>query len=117
MDCPFRLLAVSWIMEEDERVPDRLVVPFGLSRFNHSGIGQQGPISPASRRVRSNPKQAACQPRWLAKLERKYHARDHYPAVSGLQEPELFDDEEQEDNHWPVGVLKVLQHVPQAYGA
>ena len=88
-----------------------------LSRTKNSGIGQQGPISPASRRVRSNPKQAACQPRWLAKLERKYHARDHYPAVSGLQEPELFDDEEQEDDHGTVGVLQVLQHVPEAYGA
>ena len=61
--------------------------------------------------------QAACQPRWLATLERKYHARDHHTAVSGLQEPELFDDEEQEDNHGTVGVLQVLQHVPEAYGA
>jgi hypothetical protein len=37
--------------------------------------------------------------------------------VSGLQEPELFDDEEQEDDHGTVGVLEVLQYVPEAYGA
>jgi hypothetical protein len=37
--------------------------------------------------------------------------------VSGLQEPELFDDEEQEDYDRTAGVQKVLQYVPQAYAA
>jgi hypothetical protein len=45
------------------------------------------------------------------------HARDHYPAVSGLQEPELFDDQEQEDDDGSAGVQEVLQHVPEAYAA
>jgi hypothetical protein len=33
-----------------------------------------------------------------------------------VQEQELLDDEEQEDDHWPPGVLEVLQHLPQAHG-
>jgi hypothetical protein len=44
----------------------------------------------------------ACQPKRLATLEGEYdNARDHYPPVPGLQEPELLDHEEQEDDHWP----------------
>jgi hypothetical protein len=34
----------------------------------------------------------------------------------GVQEQELLDDEEQEDDHGPSGVLEVLQHLPQAHG-
>lgn len=108
----------SWIIGEDERVPDRLAIPF--QKFRNRGCRD---LNPASRRVRGAevnfalPKQAACQPRWLAKLERKFNARDYYPAVSGVQEPELFDDQEQEDDHGPAGVLQVLQYVPQAYAA
>ena len=37
--------------------------------------------------------------------------------MSGVQEQELLDDEEQEDDHGSVGVLQVLQHVPEAHGA
>jgi hypothetical protein len=61
-------------------------------------------------------RQAACQPKWLATLEGERNARDHYPPVPGLQKPELFHHEEQEDDHGPPGVLKVLQHLPQAHG-
>jgi hypothetical protein len=45
------------------------------------------------------------------------NARDHYASVPGLQEPELFDHEEQKDDHGSSGVLEVLQHLPEAYGA
>ena len=34
----------------------------------------------------------------------------------GVQEQELLDDEEQEDDHRPAGVLEVLQYLPQAHG-
>jgi hypothetical protein len=44
------------------------------------------------------------------------HARDHYTAVSGMQEPELFDDQEQEDDDGSFGVLEVLQYVQAAHG-
>ena len=37
--------------------------------------------------------------------------------MPGVQEPELFDDEEQEDDHGSPGVLKVLQHLPQAHAS
>jgi hypothetical protein len=46
-----------------------------------------------------------------------HHARDHYPPVPGLQEPELLDDEEQEDHDRPSRVQEVLQHVPEAHAA
>ena len=46
-----------------------------------------------------------------------HHARNHYPAVSGLQEPELFDDQEQEDHDGSSGVQEVLQHVPEAHAS
>jgi hypothetical protein len=36
--------------------------------------------------------------------------------MSGVQEQELLDDEEQEDDHGPARVLEVLQHLPQAHG-
>jgi hypothetical protein len=45
-----------------------------------------------------------------------HHARDHYPAVSGLQEPELFDDQEQEDDDRASGDVEVLQSLPEAHG-
>jgi hypothetical protein len=45
-----------------------------------------------------------------------HHARDHYPAVSGLQEPELFDDQEQEDDNRASGDVEVLQSLPEAHG-
>jgi hypothetical protein len=32
-----------------------------------------------------------------------------------MQGAELLDDEEQEDDHWPPGVLEVLQSLPQAH--
>jgi hypothetical protein len=74
---------------------------------NNSGLAA-GVKSPVSRRVRwvgSQPftQQAACQPRWLAKLEtrRTNNARNHYPAMSGLQKQELLNHEEQEDHDWP----------------
>ena len=35
--------------------------------------------------------------------------------MPGVQEPELFDDQEQEDHDRASGVFKVLQHVPEAY--
>ena len=44
-----------------------------------------------------------------------HHARVHYPAVSGLQEPELFDDQEQEDDNRASGDVEVLQYVPEAH--
>jgi hypothetical protein len=60
---------------------------------------------------------SACQSKWLATLEGEdNNARDYYPPVPGLQKPELFDHEEQEDDYGPSGVLEVLQHVPQAHG-
>jgi len=34
-----------------------------------------------------------------------------------VQKQELLDDEEQEDDHWPPGVLEVLQYLPQAHGS
>jgi hypothetical protein len=37
--------------------------------------------------------------------------------VRRLQRAELFDDEEQEDDHGPSGVQEVLQAVQEAYGA
>jgi hypothetical protein len=39
-------------------------------------------------------------------------ARDYHTAVPGVQEQELLDDEEQEDDHRPSGVLEVLQYLP-----
>jgi hypothetical protein len=33
-----------------------------------------------------------------------------------VQEQKLLDDEEQEDDHGPSGVLEVLQYLPQAHG-
>jgi hypothetical protein len=45
-----------------------------------------------------------------------HHARDHYPAVSRLQEPELLDNEEQEDDHRASGDVEVLQSLPEAHG-
>ena len=66
----FRFGGISWIIDEDERVPDRLAIPF---QFRNTGCRD---LNPASRRVMwgrstSSLKQAACQPRWLATLERK----------------------------------------------
>ena len=46
-----------------------------------------------------------------------HDARDHYPAVSGVQEPELFDHEEQEDDDRPSGDVEVLQSLPEAHGS
>ena len=63
---PFPKDGFSWIMEEEERVPDRLD-----SQQHNFRNRAAGAPSPASRRVRSDPKHVACQPRWLAKLERK----------------------------------------------
>jgi hypothetical protein len=34
-----------------------------------------------------------------------------------MQGAQLLDDEEQEDDHGPLGVLEVLQSLPQAHGA
>jgi hypothetical protein len=59
---------------------------------------------------------AACQPKWLAKQGEKPNARNHYFAVSDVQEQELLNHEEQEDDHGPSGVLEVLQYLPQAHG-
>jgi hypothetical protein len=94
-----------------------------LSRFNFRNTGCRD-LNPASRRVRWAEAQGfQTQDKLLASrggwphLKGSHYARDHYPAVSGLQEPELFDDEEQEDDHGTVGVLQVLQHVPEAHGA
>jgi hypothetical protein len=36
--------------------------------------------------------------------------------VSGLQEPELFDDQEQEDDNRASGDVEVLQSLPEAHG-
>jgi hypothetical protein len=43
------------------------------------------------------------------------NARDYYPPVPRVQEPELLNHKEQEDDYRPSGVLEVLQHVPQAH--
>ena len=53
----------------------------------------------------------------IPKLGESPNARDHYPPVSGVQEPELLHHQEQEDHHRPSRVLQVLQHVPQAHRA
>jgi hypothetical protein len=45
------------------------------------------------------------------------HERNRYVTVRRLQRAELFDDQEQEDDHGPSRVQEVLQAVPQAYGA
>ena len=37
--------------------------------------------------------------------------------MPGVQEQELLNDEEQEDDHRPPRVLKVLQYLPQAHGS
>jgi hypothetical protein len=44
-------------------------------------------------------------------------ARNHYVAVRGLQEPQLHNNQKQEEALRAVGDEKVLQFVPQAYGA
>ncbi len=43
-------------------------------------------------------------------------ARNYYHAVPGLQEPQLFDDEEQEDDDRASGDVEVLQYLPEAHG-
>src|SRR5437588_2848414 len=50
-------------------------------------------------------------------ITRRNHAGHHYAPVRRLQEPELFDHEEQEAYDWSLGVPEVLQHLPQAYVA
>jgi hypothetical protein len=37
--------------------------------------------------------------------------------MSGVQGAQLLDDEEQEDDYEPSGVLEVLQALPEAHGA
>src|SRR4029077_14319807 len=100
----------SWIIDEDER---GLTAPLFRTTTQDSGCRD---LTPASRRVgRVIVRRAACQPKWLATLEgEENNARDHYPPVPRVQEPELFHYEEQEDDHSPSGVLKVLQHLPDA---
>jgi len=45
-----------------------------------------------------------------------HHARNHYPAVSGLQKPQLLDHQEQEDDDRASGDVEVLQSLPEAHG-
>jgi hypothetical protein len=52
----------------------------------------------------------------IPKLGESPNARNHHLAMPHLQEPELLHHEEQEDDHRPPRVLKVLQHLPQAHG-
>ena len=48
----FRFGGISWIMGEDERVPDRFAMPVGLFRFNNFRSRGCRDLDPASRRVR-----------------------------------------------------------------
>ncbi len=95
-------------------MPDR--PPFPQDNFRNKVAG----TSTLRRGVSSGRKfdwEMSCLPAEVAGQTRKEvsNARDHYPAVPGVQEPELFDDQEQEDHDGTSGVLKVLQHLPSAH--
>jgi hypothetical protein len=99
----------------EPRVPDRTP-----SRKTISGIKVAG--TSTLRRGVSNGRKSdwemSCLPAEVVGQTRKevFHARDHYPAVPGLQEPQLLNDQEQEDHDGSFGVFEVLQYVPAAHG-
>jgi hypothetical protein len=88
--------------------------------------GQQGPQA-LCRGVsggwasKSSLSKTSCLPAEVAgqfrSIGERDNARNHHPSMPHMQEPELLHHEEQEDDHRPPRVLKVLQHLPQAHGA
>ena len=65
----FRFGGISWIIDEDERVPDRLAIPF---QFRNTGCRD---LNPASRRVRwgrsTSSAETSCLPAEVAGHTRK----------------------------------------------
>ena len=93
-----------------KKIQERQQGPKALCRGVSGGVGFQ--VFPVQSKL------LASRGGWpIPKLGELTNARNYYLAMPHLQEPELLHYQEQEDDHRPPRVLKVLQHMPQAHGA